>query len=933
MPRHLRVLAVLLLVASGLRGQDSVPASTTVRTAAPEWLRNLPIDFIEDYFILEPGIGPAVGGFSIRGGQPYSFATYIDGTPVDAGYRGAGQGGGIRTFLGATGSRLQLPLVGATDAGVTIGVLRADMGGGQSGVFALGTARGKGHLTAGFDYATDELWGAGNSLGLNRLEASLAGGLGSRVGFALSGTLTGQYSAAYGPGQRDVPIYLSSGIATTVAVPTAIGDPLSDTTLVDVIGFEENAGLQVPSSTQSDYQLLGRVDFAIAERTGVSFTAAGSQDQGRRFDYVNLYNPQQLAAQRAASHAYTLSLNQDFGNADGRTRALEVALSLQGDQFESGPLSAQGELDSRDPAGGFLIAPLDFRFGLDDFAVNEELVNNVLFNTTGSRRSPYDLENSAQYSLTDEWRNNAYGLLGFTDGGGPTGRLALMDEDRMVGRATLDWALNASHDLRIGGEFVEYDLSNYSHALTSQAFSDVYIEHPTRQAAFVEDHISFGDAVLTAGLRYDRFKTGAQRVEGAPRISTNPAFDAANPDVDAFMTPDQAHAALSPRIQIGYRMNPSTDLRFGIGRQVQMPDFGTSLAGISTDLSVTNTSQVFGSDLDYASTLLTELGGTHRFSPSTIMDLSLYAKQLSGQAVVRLVNSYDPLTGRDIGIFRVLSDGEGDVLGVDIRLEQQIGPYLKAFVGYAFQDATMSDSVPANWSRPHTLAGAFGATLPEGWKDGSALGAILENSAAWGTFRFASGTPYTACGNIFENARLLSGQPCVDFFESAVNEERLPMTKQFDLKLARSFALGGARVTGYLDVRNLFNFDNTNAVFTVTGTRESPVLEAQTWTGDSAGYANEASQNGALLGDGSIDLQFAGPGGSGCGNWVEQSSSPASPNCVYLVGAEQRFGDGDGIYDVAEQRRASNALYHALNGGHLLTGPGRFIRLGIAVEL
>jgi hypothetical protein len=480
---------------------------------------------------------------------------------------------------------------------------------------------------------------------------------------------------------------------------------------------------------------------------------------------------------------------------------------------------------------------------------------------------------------------------------------------------------------------VNYDLANYSHALTSQANSDVYVEQPSRQAAFVEDRVDLGDAVVVIGLRYDRFKTGAQRVEGAPRISSNPAFDYTNPDLDSFMTPDEAHTALSPRIQIGYRMNPVTDLRFGIGRQVQMPDFGTSLAGISTDLSLTTTSQVFGSDLDYASTLLVELGGTRRFSPSTSLDVSVYAKQLSGQVVVRQVSSYDPLSGRNIGTFRAQSDGEGDVLGADIRVEQQIGPYLKAFVGYAFQDATMSDSVPANWSRPHTLAGAFGATLPDGWKDGSALGAILENSAAWGTFRFASGTPYTACGNIFENARLLSGQPCVDFFESAVNGERLPMTKQFDLKLARSFALGGARVTGYLDVRNLFNFDNTTAVYAATGERVSPVFEAVTWDGDSAGYANEASRNGALLGDGSINLQFAGPGGGGCGTWVTASNSPAAPNCVYLVGAERRFGDGDGIFNVAEQQRASSALYHALNGSHLLSGPGRFIRLGIAVEL
>jgi hypothetical protein len=508
-----------------------------------------------------------------------------------------------------------------------------------------------------------------------------------------------------------------------------------------------------------------------------------------------------------------------------------------------------------------------------------------------------------------------------------------MEEDRLVGSANLDWSLNNRHALRIGGEFVEYDLANYSHGLTSQVYSDVYLEHPTRQAAFVEDRLTFSNGVLAVGLRYDRFGTGASRVEGAPRISTNPAFDPSDPDLDAIMTPDEAHAALSPRLQLSYRLNPATDLRFGIGRQVQMPDFGVALAGISTDVSVTNPSQVWGSDLDYASTLLTELGGTHRFSPSTALDVSLYAKQLTGQAVVRLVSSYDPLTGRNQDFYRVQGDGEGDVLGADIRLEQQIGPYMKAFVGYAFQNATTSDSVPAAWGRPHTLAGAFGAVLPEGWNEGSLLGAILENGAAWGTFRFASGTAYTACPSEAGNENILSGQVCDRGFQGDLNGERLPMTKQFDLKVARSFAVAGTRVTGYVDARNVFNFDNTTAVYAVTGETESPTLETQTWQGDSADYANEASRNGALDGNGAIDLQFAGPSGSGCGNWVNQSSSPASPNCVYLVGAEQRFGDGDGVFNLAEQQRASSALYHALNGSQLLSGPGRFVRLGITVEL
>jgi hypothetical protein len=253
-------------------------------------------------------------------------------------------------------------------------------------------------------------------------------------------------------------------------------------------------------------------------------------------------------------------------------------------------------------------------------------------------------------------------------------------------------------------------------------------------------------------------------------------------------------------------------------------------------------------------------------------------------------------------------------------------------MGYAYQDATVPGNVAASWGRTHTLAGALGGHLPDGWREGTLLGALLENGGVWGTFRWASGTRYTACPVEIGNEGVLSGQSCARGFQGELNGQRLPITKQFDLKLARNFAVGGTRVSGYVDARNLFNFDNTSAVFAATGSRESPVLEARAWLGDSAGYALEASANGVSLGDGSIDLRFGGSGAAGCGNWVDEASRPSSPNCVYLVRAERRFGDADGVFNVAEQRRASSALYNALDGGHLRSGPGRFIRLGATVE-
>jgi hypothetical protein len=59
---------------------------------------------------------------------------------------------------------------------------------------------------------------------------------------------------------------------------------------------------------------------------------------------------------------------------------------------------------------------------------------------------------------------------------------------------------------------------------------------------------------------------------------------------------------------------------------------------------------------------------------------------------------------------------------------------------------------------------------------------------------------------------------------------------------------------------------------------------------------------------------------------------PAAPNCVALIRAEQRFGNGDGLYDETEQRRASNSLYNTIRGIHNFTGDPRRMRVGLEVS-
>jgi len=75
-----------------------------------------------------------------------------------------------------------------------------------------------------------------------------------------------------------------------------------------------------------------------------------------------------------------------------------------------------------------------------------------------------------------------------------------------------------------------------------------------------------------------------------------------------------------------------------------------------------------------------------------------------------------------------------------------------------------------------------------------------------------------------------------------------------------------------------------------------------------------------LNSDGSINL-------GDCTQWTATASSTI--DCVALQRVEQRFGNGDHIYTVAEQNKAMGAYFDAFFGAWRFHGPGRTVRVGL----
>jgi hypothetical protein len=991
---------VVVSAANLLVPRDEV---TTRQRLNGAYTDKLPVDRLTDALVLQPGVVASSQRstltLSIRGGRPDEAAYYVDGVPVSTGFRGTGQ-----NFMSVLNSNsvqgsdlfefhahgLDVGVNAVEEASVVSGAPSAEFGNAQSGIISIQTRSGGARYSGSLGYETDEPFGVSHSIGLNRISAGLGGPISHGLTWFASGVLEGRKSAEDGAGAEKYPLFVAAGIDTTVRVDQVIGLGQTAPTDVPILRFAvyrgrcedfQNSsnreiaqnyglacqGIRIPSSASSSYQVSGKLSYSYGNGSRLAFSLLGNQEQARNFlltnvfgnQYTDLYNPAQLQGTRDASRAFTLTLTQNLARSSERALAVDLALSYQQDQTISGPLAPGSELATRDPFGGFMVKPLGLRFDFDNFPINDQLIGNVRRDDQTTRLTPYDIQNPEQYRLIDQWRNNAYGLTGFSEDGGPVGNIHLFRENRVVSRGALDWQVDRFNRLRTGAEATWYSITNYSSSL--ETFDgDAYIEHPVRWDLYGEDRLDLGDLVLAAGLRLDYYDSRASRPRRFPEDSAVPIDEFNNRTTQRVR--DRSHHYLSPHIQVAFPVTTRTAFRLSYAHQVQAPDFGLVLAGINGHPAIPS----LGSDLDFGRTISFEFGIRHSFSDDMVLDISAYNKDKVADAAVRNQTFYD---GRHQSPhkFLVMTNADyGNVRGVDVRLDRRIGQLFNGTLGYTYQRAQNTGSDPfsvfqfssllltqleggeflppqgtflTNDDRTHNLTGSMALEFPSGWHRESALG-LLRGVGMFATFRFASGTPYTKCPAVPENQDVLSFDRGCSQVSDAVenNGARLPAQKQFDLRLTKGFALGRSNLTAYMDVRNLFNFQNVVRVFSVNGNTRNDFTRHGQWAHDSTSFAQEADQSGARLPDGAIDLRLTGSSDprQGCATWVTASGAPAAPNCVYLIGAEERFGNGDHIFSVAEQQRASYAFYAVGPRGGLgpqrFVEPGRWVRVGLELS-
>ena len=532
---------------------------------------DLPVDRINDVLALQPGVTvDNNGNLSVRGGRNNEAATYVDGVPIQAGYRGD-------AFVGSLGSSINIGTGAFEEASVTTGSSSAEFGNAKSGIVSIVTKTGGSQYQGSLGFESDEPFGVNNGIGFNRVEGGFSGPLAGRLTFALNGTLEGRKAIEDGMDSQDVPIFLQAGVDTVVNQLSVIDDdpatPIDEratggTTAVNIYNYAisrgecsefEDAGsagiegpdagaineirnnygldcngVRNPATARTLYSLNGKLNYTYGTGSRVSLALAQSRFHGHSAQfpmaYLNTLSTGMLRGFSNRNQLATLQWTQNLSKSTERALALDVAMSYQQDRTINSPLTIDSDLSTRDPFMGFIMEGMDFDYNFDNFPLTQGLIDNVRRNH--GRITPIDVNNGANYLMVDDLRNNAYGLYGnyqnfanSNDGStwamGETGRftidndtparVSLYKEDRYIGKATLDWQIDRYNRLKFGGELTKYNIDNYSFRLTDKFFSDAYIEEPIRWNGFIEDRLDLGDVVVVGGLRYDWYSTGASR--------------------------------------------------------------------------------------------------------------------------------------------------------------------------------------------------------------------------------------------------------------------------------------------------------------------------------------------------------------------------------------------------------------------------------------
>ena len=538
----------------------------------------------------------------------------------------------------------------------------------------------------------------------------------------------------------------------------------------------------LPHNSGERYDAAAKLRIPLGGAQTLRLFALRSADQRLLYDPAYKYDTRWAPARRVTGNLVSAHLQRATNEL-----TVDIRAGYFTREFIRGTLTEQ-------PAYRFgAITGRAFRFVGEDLARAQD---------SSGARSPIPGLDAPDLSDRSPW-----GVPAFFLGSASHGDLAWNSYRELRGQ--LDFSVGGPRtDLYFGAELSRQRVRTFQRALGYLAVGDSVPPAaasnfaPLSAAAYVEGQIHGEDFVVTLGARYDQFDPGT----GVPGAVIG------------------ARRSLNPRFAFSTVLKGAT-LVASWGRFSQAPDFQYLVDAAFDDTLRTGRFRRGNPNIGFEDATQYEFSLRTRPTANTTVRVNVFNKLLDG-----LVGSVPLGVDPDSTIFGNFDFG--NVKGAEVILERVFIDGWGARLAYTLQqaEATATDAFelvrririgptgdtidparvefPLDYDRRHSLTVIGHGRIPDAWGPRVAGTQPLAGLEAATIVRASSGLPFTMTNAAGDT---LIGLP---------NSHRLPPTLTVDLLLRRSLRIAGRQGTLYVDVRNLMNRRNIEAVRRDTGEPE-----------------------------------------------------------------------------------------------------------------
>jgi outer membrane receptor protein involved in Fe transport len=358
-------------------------------------------------------------------------------------------------------------------------------------------------------------------------------------------------------------------------------------------------------------------------------------------------------------------------------------------------------------------------------------------------------------------------------------------------------------------------------------------KHPKDASFYVQNKYEKEEFVLNLGLRYDYLNVDTEVLvdENLPL-----GEDKTDLDPEDLKEGDVEHK-LSPRLGVGFPIGEKTQFHANYGIFFQQPnlqDLYVSYKFLEHKTKEGGYYYPFGNpNLEPETTTAYEIGFTQQVSETSRFDATAFYKNVQDlvqvQSIASSPNSYSSFRNTDYGTIK----------GLDFSFELRRTSNVAASVNYTYSFANGTGSVantqrniawqagptvrppkqtaPLDFDQRHKIAVNIDWRLGE--SSGPMLGDtyLLANTGVNILANLGSGNPYTPTKPYDEiTLAAVSPEP-----SGPINSQYGPWKYRIDMKVDRTFQVGGLNLNAYVWVLNLLDRRNAATVYTSSGDSET----------------------------------------------------------------------------------------------------------------